>query len=499
MKPEEQLDRQLDMLLRERKPAPADDDTAELLAVARMVKGLRAPAAPSPAFAARMEQHQAARPDARRRWWALPAAVALVAGLTLAMLFVPLGSRINVVNAMADAISQLQSYHALIEYRWELKNPDRVEVTTEEVWYQTGDRYYAQLRDGTLLISDGQREWEVRPAEKFAHHGYPVAAELHHFHPASLARNVVNQPYTVEGDDAVAGRPAQRVRVTPQTEGMEYLLWIDKETHLPLKVQQIHDMGTVYTMTYKVFEVNPSIDPARFTFQPPTDYTVFEGGKQVATVDEAAAIAGFRPLVPKDAPRRMIADKDWIQFDYGDAEMTQSKPPNGRKWGILLNPRAGYGWGGGHPVLAMGGRIEWVQDDGLRVHIWGGNRGLDRVQQLARQLLPDLTLPYDSIHPAPKLQVETPPDMKAAMAAQLEHQQNPTAHADRVDLLDVARRFVAEKAGAPVEASAFKVTANTGADAMVEVASGSISRIYLRRVARQDDQGLWWVMGYDQR
>ena len=38
----------------------------------------------------------------------------------------------------------------------------------------------------------------------------------------------------------------------------------------------------------------------------------------MATIEEAAAISGFMPLLPEKAPIRILAFQDKIVFDYGD-------------------------------------------------------------------------------------------------------------------------------------------------------------------------------------
>jgi hypothetical protein len=52
---------------------------------------------------------------------------------------------------------------------------------------------------------------------------------------------------------------------------------------------------------------------------------------------------------------------------------------------------------------------------------------------------------------------------------------------------------------AAVSESAYREAGNNGAEAIVTVSEGPVSKVYLRRVARQDERGLWWVIGYDKR
>lgn len=47
--------------------------------------------------------------------------------------------------------------------------------------------------------------------------------------------------------------------------------------------------------------------------------------------------------------------------------------------------------------------------------------------------------------------------------------------------------------------SAFKVVENNGVQARVEVAEGPVKQVYLERLVRQDETGIWTVVGYDPR
>jgi hypothetical protein len=62
----------------------------------------------------------------------------------------------------------------------------------------------------------------------------------------------------------------------------------------------------------------------------------------------------------------------------------------------------------------------------------------------------------------------------------------------------VAMQFVNLEAG-NVEHGEFTVTENTGAQAIVEVEFGSIKTVYLQRLVRQNESGIWSVVGYDPR
>ena len=50
-----------------------------------------------------------------------------------------------------------------------------------------------------------------------------------------------------------------------------------------------------------------------------------------------------------------------------------------------------------------------------------------------------------------------------------------------------------------IKEESFKLKINNGIESMVEVADGPVKRVYLKRLVRQDETGIWTVVGYDPR
>lgn len=50
-----------------------------------------------------------------------------------------------------------------------------------------------------------------------------------------------------------------------------------------------------------------------------------------------------------------------------------------------------------------------------------------------------------------------------------------------------------------VPESAFRAAANNGRKAVIEVSRGPVQKVYLKRLIRQDETGIWSVVGYDPR
>jgi hypothetical protein len=76
----------------------------------------------------------------------------------------------------------------------------------------------------------------------------------------------------------------------------------------------------------------------------------------------------------------------------------------------------------------------------------------------------------------------------------------------QLDPLQVSLTFVNLKVspegivGEPqIGAASFKTAINNGVQAVVEVSAGPVSKVYLKRLVRQDETGIWSVVGYDPR
>jgi hypothetical protein len=124
--------------------------------------------------------------------------------------------------------------------------------------------------------------------------------------------------------------------------------------------------------------------------------------------------------------------------------------------------------------------------------------------ELARQIAADLTLPDAGGHLVQGAQVKVPVDMEMARADQLQVDRGSSPW--QVDPLQVAFTFANLKVspegivGEPkLPMSSFKLEANNGAEAVVTVAGGPVGRVYLQKLVRQDETGIWSVVGYDPR
>jgi outer membrane lipoprotein-sorting protein len=128
--------------------------------------------------------------------------------------------------------------------------------------------------EGDLLVSDGSWFWVYYPSSdprqvlQFDMQSQPGGVDFH--------REFLESPgekYQMEylGEEAVSGRPAHVISLTPVASvGFEAArIWLDPTRSLIVKARVEMENGSVRTVTLSDIVLNPPEDPARFRFTPP--------------------------------------------------------------------------------------------------------------------------------------------------------------------------------------------------------------------------------------
>lgn len=485
---EEELDRLIEAMNEEKSPPlGGDPDLAEMAAVVRAVRSLRPQAE---------QRHVPGRPGLRRFLTRLGIGLA-AACLAAALIAVPWpGSpRADVVQAMERVVSKLTSYHGALEMRTTNAGGQTVFTRRVELW-SDGRKQAFRLDDGTLTVNNGDVHWQARPEDRLV-----VLLPLvgpgadGSFDLKDEAGRALEYPHKSVGVETVAGREASHIVIEPPG-GQAYDLWIDVQTKLPLRLRTAMQNAIQTTYTFVSFETGEIADPSVFVYDRTAlekqGYQVVDGdpGRVVATPREAAAVAGFNPLLPAEGPERIVAFKDRIVLDYGQTTITESKAAGA--FDLVANSATGKAAGG--PLEVWFDRLRWRQD-GLEIAVKGPRRA-----ELAAQVTADLALPDVGADPAEQAEVKVPVDLMMVKAQQ---QQVDGGHSPWwLDPMQVAAAFVDQTApagsGGPGPRT-FRVNSNNGLVAVVEVGEGSVERVYLKRLVRQDETGIWSVVGYDKR
>jgi len=511
---EERLSDYIDALNNEHEPeitaTDKEPELEKLQETVRRIRTLKEPAMPDEAYPRRLAQavadkiqkgkqadlnksHKSALKSIKRIF--LPM-TALAAGLLMLLLVNWLGLfNQDVVYAMEKAVAQLSSYHGILEVRTKNAAGEEWPVRRVEIWYD-GDKYAIKQDDGILTVNNGQQKWQINHENKEA-----VLLPLlpdptrSSFDLRDEARQATQYPHTVVETEQIAGREAIKLAISPPG-GEEYYLWVDTETNLPIQLQTAMQNALQTTYTFVSFEPNIKISSQIFAYQVPQGYKVLEEdpGQLVATIEEATAISGFTPLLPKQAPIRILAFKDRIVLDYGDTTIMQSIP----KGEFELAPNASLGSAANGLLEIWQERLRWRQK-GIEIQIEGAQR-----VELAGQIAEDLTIPDTNQDLASKAKVKVPVDIEIVEANQKQVDRGSSPW--QLDPLQVALTFVNLKVtpegiqGEPkIAMSSFKLVTNNSVEAVVEVEGGPIEKVYLKRLVRQDETGIWTVVGYDPR
>ena len=509
---EEKLSEYIDALNREQEPEiPVTDDPEleKLMATAHLVRALKEPILPEEGYPQRLAQTVADRVKSEKesseqpkksapkpiKGILLPVAV-LAASLLLFVWIERLGIwKQDVVYAMEKAVAKLSNYHGILEMRTRNEAGEEWLVRQVELWYEE-DKYAIKQADGVLTVNNGQRKWQV-DHEKKEVVLLPLVPDptRNYFDLRDKAKQARQYPHRVVGTEQIAGREAIKLEISPPG-GTEYYLWVDAETNLPVQLQTAMQKALQTTYTFVKFEPNIEMNPRIFAYQVPEGYRVVEddAGQLVATIEEAADISGFLPLLPDQAPIRIFAFQDRIVLDYGDTTIVETIPEGD----FELAPNASLGSAAGGPLEIWQERLRWRQN-GIEIQVEGPQR-----IGLAGQIAADLVIPNPDQDLASKAQVKVSVEKEIVEANQ--KQVDSGSSPWQLDPLQVSMVFVSLKItpegiqGEPeIPMPSFTLTANNGVEAVVEVAEGPIKRVYLKRLIRQDETGIWSVVGYDPR
>jgi len=499
---EKQISDYIDVLNEERKPE-GDFESGELeklAATARLVRTLREPEMPDASFPHRLSKAVAQEIQQQKQkkkynnknqkaLYKFMKPVALVASLLILVLVASLSGlfRQDVVYAMEKAVAQLENYYGILEMRCRNALGEAWIVRQVELWNE-GDKYVVRQDDGTTTVNNGEQKWQIRPESKEVVI-LPVVPDPtgSSFDLKDEAKRAKAYPHKVVGREKVAGRQSIKLEITPPG-GLAYYLWVDEGTDLPVQLQTAMQNGLQTTYTFIKFEPNTSIDAKLFNYQVPEGFKVVEEnpGQVVATVEEAIAISGLTPLLPQEVPGRILAFRNKVVLDYGDTTVSEYLPQGS----FEPAPNAALGTVKGGPLEVWWESLRWRQD-GLEILIEGSKR-----VELARQIAQDLTLPNFN-NQGNKGRVKVPVDLEIVKANQQQVDRGSSPW--QLDPLQVALTFVNMEINPAGINGQFELVANNGALAVVKVSEGPIAQVYLERLIRQDETGIWTVVGYDPR
>lgn len=527
----------IDRLNAEQKPdedecSTQSEELKKLYRTVRLVRSLKNPAMPEPGYPTKLAKavagRLARRRSATRKRWALTlGAVGVAAIFALFINFVvPFGNP-NVVNAMEQAFNEVQAYHGILEITASNAQGESTEQGKLDVWADRDGHYYVKGLAGAsqslVTVNNGQRKWQIQPGQKRVQI-FPALPDAYRFQfelgkEIQEAKNALSTK--VIGEDTISGREAFIVEVTPKG-GSPYRIWIDKKTELPLQKQTAMEHAIQYTLTYKEITFTDAIPAQLLTYHLPEGYQeINENPEQlVADLPEAREIAGFTGKTPATIPTgysqdrvAVVPNRQLVKMYYRNPEQKQAIVMQGKAAGEFTTaPNALLGKMNDSVVEILSpvagdaetSSIRW-RKDGFEFTVLG-NAPLDDLAAFAQGIMSGpLTMPSPEKQIA-KPQVKVPYDL----TVEKNDQQNADAGSSpwKLDPIFVAQVFVSLQMSPqgitgeyPLDTKDLTVSENNGIDAIVTVHDkrAPIKAVYLKRVVRQDETGIWTVVGYDPR
>jgi outer membrane lipoprotein-sorting protein len=452
-------------------------------------------------------------------------AAAAVLIFAIPRIHIPQGN-VDIVYAMEQAFKELKAYHGIIEVTQTNQTGEVTLQSRREVWADQKGRYYLKelegYGEGIITVNNASKEWQLRPEEKKVYLTAAFPDPYRFTFELGKEINDVNRALSVTetGEEKVSGRDAVILEVTPEG-GDIYYLWIDKETKLPLRRQSAMQNAIQTTISYTEIEFMDQIPADLLAYELPEGYEAVEENPEqiVATLEEASAITGFEALEPKEIPDSfrlqgigVVTDSNYIKLNYSSTDGTNSvviseakaseefTPDSDAMLGSVNQQKAEFQnqYQGISGVTA----IRW-QEGGLEYLVYG-DVSMDMLTGFAEGISGgEVTLPEEQ-EKAVKPQIEVPYDLTVE---ENEQKSVDAGHSpwklDPVFVAQVYASLLLEPEGIvgdyPISYDAITILSNDGKEAVVQVNDSKTlaDKIYLKRLVRQDDTGIWTVVGYD--
>lgn len=548
---ESKLSKYIDSLNKEKKPQEHGNELEtkemeELFDTVRLVRSLKEPDIPRQNYYEELVGNLQSQlvnekrtTKVRKKWLSWGISVAAVIALIFTFNILGNVKKTNVVYAMEQAFKEVKAYHGILEVmetNAEGKSTSQSEI---EVWADKNGRYYVKGLEGAqkdlITINNGEKKWQVQPDEKEVDllttfpDTYSFVFEI-----GKEVEDVKNSIDTkVIGDEEIAGRNATIVEVAAQG-GDSYKVWIDKETKMPIQKQSSMTNSIQYTVRYNNIEFTETIPKELL------DYNVPEGFKEVNdrseqfvnSVEEAKDIAGFMPKMLEDIPKSFIQSNISVIKNTKSIKINYTSEDNKNKVSIIQkkaddefkpaamsiigkinnsvaevqspieNEEGILQGAGAYSGLTDISSVRWQQDSFEYAVI--GNVSLEDLKLFVKGIAnEELEIESESKESLEKPQVEVPINLEIEKA----DQKNADAgHSPwKLDPAFVSQVFVSLKISPegiqgeyPIKYEELKIIKNTGTEVMVEVGGDTpIKKVYLKRLIRQDNTGIWTVVGYD--
>ncbi len=431
----------------------------------------------------------------------------------------------SLVQAMEQAIKEVKAYHGILEMVETNELGETMTQSRREIWADSQGNYRLTELEGyqknIITVNNGDKQWQLRPEEGKAYL-FPAFPDPYRF-TFDLGKEVEDatnaQSVKKTGEDIIAGREAFILEITPDG-GEPYQLWIDKETDLPLQRLSAMQNAIQIKVTYTQIEFLDTIPEVLLSYKLPQGYEEVETDPEqvLGSLEEAESITGFLPTLPKEIPGgyslvqiSYLTSSQSIKLTYKNAGNTVVILESSSVQEFNSDPSAMIGAVNGITAEIMThykgqtdtNSIRW-QQQGMEYTILG-NIPVEELSVFAGEIAGgEVVLPNSAQEAVRKPVIDVPYDLTVE---ENEQKSVDAGHSPwKLDPAFVAQVFVnilispeGIVGDYKIPYEAVKITSNNGTEAIAEIDSKDsiASYVYLKRLVRQDDTGIWTVVGYD--
>lgn len=532
---DKQLSEYIDQLNKEampkehRNPKNHSEEFERLMKTVREVRSLREPQLPDENYPKRlvealqggryMNQRKSKGKNFRKIWIGTAAVAAAAAVMVFSRNALPLKENTNIVYAMERALEKVKAYHGVLEIVETNELGEQMTQARREVWADKDGKYYVKelegFSEGLITVNNGESKWQIHPEKEIAYlftafpdpyrFTFELGEEIEDIRNALTVKEI--------GEEIISGRDAIILEVTPDG-GAPYHLWIDKETDLPLQRQSAMQNAIQYKVRYTEIEFQDTIPEELLTYKLPDGYEVVDTRSEqiVNTMEEAEEIVGFTPIVPEVPEGYRLSgisvkmDTLAVKFSYkadGESQVVilQSKATNefapdsnailgmvGQNQAEILTSQEAYS-------------IRW-EEKGFEYTVLG-NVTLDELAAFVKGLTgSEFSQPEKEDDFAPQIKVEVDLEVEENEQKSVDAGHSPWK-LDPAFVTQVFASLLLSPEGItgdyPIAYEDIQIISNDGTQAIAKIKDeNSIARkVYLERLIRQDESGIWTVVGYD--
>lgn len=538
MKKEKYISNYIDRLNKERKPKNTFEER-EIQETVKMIKSLKEVEYPDSSFEKKLlnsiKKQEVKKKSLLKRVVPVTAAAVVIAGMALFYVYQPQHNT-NVVYAMEKAYTQVKAYHGIQEILSKNEAGEENLISKRDIWADSKGRYYIKEAGNDnydiITINNGDKKWQINTEESLLNvlkafpDNYTFAFELGDEIDNTIKAGSVKSL----GKEDINGVHAKVLQITPNG-GDAYKLWVDEETNIPMQKETAMVNGISYIIRYTQLQIKDTIPNELLTYQVPQDYQIVERNPEqvVNTLEEAAGLAGFTPKNLENEIPGYTLKKISVETNNNAVKLLYTDNLDKNKIVIneqLTNGELKISTGSiiGKVNLAKAeiivdsagldntfynnlyknekiNSVRW-QEDGREFSI-EGNVSLDMLSSFIREIslgeldVPEttkevtgeITVPYDiSVEEATQKQVDaghSPWKLDPAYVTQV-----------FVSLLISPEGIVGDY---PIDYDNIEITENNGvtATAVIHDKKSPAKTVYLKRLVRTDESGIWTVVGYD--